>query len=134
MEYLRDNENRTLPAPRPPIDVAPFLGTWRNTNERPFWIGGVRVDQLDGSVAINVRGGMNGSPDDWGIAPTTHVYGSALDSPAGGAWRASFDLGFCVTDLEANLNQGLLIVLSLVRFKDGSGRSDCAMREFFHLS
>ena len=131
MEYLRDNENRACPMPRPPIDLAPFAGTWRNTNERPFWITGVRVEPRDGSLAISVRGGVNGSPDDWGVVRSTHLYGSALDSAAGGAWRASFDLGFCVADLEANMNQGLLVVLSLVRMKDGS-RSDCAMREFFH--
>lgn len=132
MELLRDNENRTLPMPRPPVDVTPFLGTWRNTNDRPFWVTGVRVQPLDGGLLVEVSGGVNGSPDSWGPAPSTHLYGASLESSAGGAWRASFDLGFCVTDLEANLNQGLLVVVSFVRMKDGSGRADRAVREFFY--
>lgn len=132
MEYLRDNENRTFPMPRPPIDLAPFVGTWRNTNERPFWVTSVRVDELDGALAVSVSGGVHGSPDEWGITRSTFLYGMSLDSAAGGAWRASFDLGFCVTDLEANLNQGLLVIVSFVRMKDGSSRADRAVREFFH--
>lgn len=132
MEYLRDNENRDIPAPRPPIDIAPFLGTWRNTNEKPFWISGLRVEPLDGSLVITVTGGANGSPESWGPARATHLYGAALDSRTGGAWRASYDLGFCETDLEANLNQGLLVIAGFVRMKDASGRSDRAVREFFY--
>ncbi|HYC90753.1 MAG TPA: hypothetical protein VEO54_16165 [Thermoanaerobaculia bacterium] len=132
MDYLRDNENHTFPMPRPPVDVTPLLGTWRNTNERPLWVTSLRVEPLDGSLAIGVRGGVNGSPEEWGLAPATHLYGSSLQSASGGAWRASFDLGFCDADLEANLNQGLLVVASFVRLKDGSGRADSAVREFFH--
>lgn len=132
MEYLRDNENRTLPAPRTPIDRAPFLGTWRNTNEKPFWLTGVHVEPLDGSLVIEAKGGVNGSPGDWGPAPATHLYGASLESATGGAWRASYDLGFCDVDLEGNLNQGLLVVVSFVRMKDGSGRADRAVREFFY--
>jgi hypothetical protein len=134
MEYVRDNENCSFPMPRPPIDVTPFFGTWRNTNEKPFWVTGVRVEPLDGSVLVEVSGGVNGSPDAWGPVPATHLYGSSLDSSAGGAWRASYDLGFCDVDLEANLNQGLLVVAQFIRMKDDSGRSDRAVREFFYHS
>ncbi|MEA2463039.1 MAG: hypothetical protein QOJ98_786 [Acidobacteriota bacterium] len=132
MEYVRDNENVSLPMPRPPIDVTPFVGTWRNTNETPYWTSGVRIAPLEGSLLIEVSGGTNGSPDQWGPTRATHLYGSSLESATCGAWRASYDLGFCDVDLEANINQGLMVVVQLVRMKDGSGRSDRAVREFFY--
>ncbi|HYK02173.1 MAG TPA: hypothetical protein VE974_10485 [Thermoanaerobaculia bacterium] len=132
MEYVRDNENVSFPMPRPPIDVTPFLGTWRNTNEKPYWVSGVRIQPLEDSLLIEVTGGTNGSPDEWGPTRTTHLYGSSLESAAGGAFRASYDLGFCDVDLEANINQGLLVVAQFIRMKDGSGRADRGLREFFH--
>jgi hypothetical protein len=132
MEYVRDNENLSFPMPRPLIDITPFLGTWRNTNDHPHWVSGVRIEPLEGSLVVEVSGGVNGSPESWGPTPATYLYGSSLQSAAGGAWRASYDLDFCEVDLEANINQGLLVVAQFIRMKDGSGRSDRAVREFFY--
>lgn len=114
-----------------PLDPAPLLGDWANTNPASRGIVRVVVDERQGVLTVRAFGAGEPSPSDWGAVPVETVYADGIASTRGHAWRARYDFGYLETDLEANLSQGLLIVAALNRFKDGSGRSSYFAREFY---
>lgn len=133
-EILREWERVALPAPRPRVAVEPMAGRWTKTNDKAQWIGrlDVRVDGDD--LLVRVAGGGAGpSPADWGIARTSTVYGSWLtggDATAG-AFVAHYELPEAHVEMQANLNLGLLVVATYVRFKEPGPYANRFTREFF---
>jgi hypothetical protein len=128
-----------LPAGRrPALELAELAGTWVNTN--PDSRGITRVvlrpfhphDAPDPeSVALGVRpfGAI-----DWGESVAGSLYADGLQSRRGMAFLARFDFGFLVSELQGNMNLGLLILASFNTWKDGSGRSPYFSREFYRLA
>ena len=134
MEVLREWERVALPAPRPRIAVEPMAGRWTKTNDKTQWIGrlDIRVDGDD--LLVRVAGGGTGpSPADWGIARTSTVYGSWLTSgdATAGAFVAHYELPEAHVEMQANLNLGLLVVATYVRFKEPGPYANRFTREFF---
>ena len=133
MKVLREHDRVETPSPAP-LDLTPFLGHWTKTNEKPGqWIERVEIER-DGDANIRIRlwGGDAPSPSEWGTVPASALFATAVDSSRGGAFIARYDFGFMQSELQANVNLGLLVLAGYHRFLDGSSRSDLFTREFFH--
>jgi hypothetical protein len=103
---------------------APVLtGTWRNTNS-----------ESDGVVKIVVTtegGGVSLELNDSGPIPAT-VYSERNDEGCEQPFTAAHDFGFKDVVLYGFLRQGVLVLLTFNRFKDGSARSNYFAKEFFY--
>jgi hypothetical protein len=115
------------------LDLAPLAGVWRKTNETPQWIDRVAVRIDDGAPVIRVFGSAAPSPADWGEARAEAVYANAADSEIASALVARYSFDDCDVDVEANVNLGLLVVATFIRWRAGA-RSDGFTREFFYRS
>jgi hypothetical protein len=133
LKALRDHDRVEVSSPAP-LDLEPFLGTWEKTNERPGqWIRRVAIAREGArNIAVHLWGGDPPSPQDWGASPADALFASAINGSTGAAFIARFDLGFLQSEMQGNVNLGLLVLAGYNRFRDGSDRSDLFTREFFH--
>lgn len=115
------------------LDLAPLAGVWRKTNEAPQWIDRVVVRIDDGNAIVRVFGSAPPSRNDWGESPAEAIYASFVDSSTASALMARYTFDDCDVDVEANVNLGLLVVATFVRWRDGL-RSNAFTREFFYRS
>ena len=115
------------------LDLAPLAGVWRKTNEAPQWIDRVIVRIDDGAPVIRVFGSDAPSPADWGESRAEIVYANAPDSTTASALMTRYSFDDCDVDVEANVNLGLLVVATFIRWREGA-RSDAFTREFFYRS
>jgi hypothetical protein len=115
------------------LDATPLAGLWRKTNEGPHWIDHVVVRIEDGAPVVRVFGSAAPSPADWGEARAEVVYANAVDSKTASALMTRYSFDDCEVDVEANVNLGLLVVATFVRWRGGV-RSDAFTREFFYRS
>jgi len=116
------------------LDPGVLVGDWRNTNAEGSIARIVCTLRDGGSVDVRAYGRYaryDGTPADWGSVPAS-VYAFTFDERAAGAFRARFELGEARVDLQANVKLGVLVVVELITFLDGSGRSNFFDREFFH--
>jgi len=116
-----------------PLDLTPLAGVWRKTNEGPQWIDRVVVRIDDGQAVVRVFGSAPPSRHDWGESRAETTYANAVDSPKASALLVRYAFDDCDVDVEANVNLGLLVVATFVRWHDGP-RSDAFTREFFYRS
>jgi hypothetical protein len=113
------------------LDLSLLLGDWRNTNAA----GGISriVCEAAGDRTMRVRCYARIGTDvkDWGVvhAPTFVL---TFDADQASAFLAIYDFGFEEVRLQANVKLGVLVVASLNRFRDDSGRSNYFDREFFY--
>lgn len=133
--YARDLDrvlNDDVASPHP-IDPAPALGHWSNTNQRSWGIRYAGLEPVEGGVAVHVvTADPAGGPRDWGLVRIGKLF---TDGPWSGqvcGYTATFDLGHARTHLQANLNHGLTVIAAFTEFTDGSGRAGYLSREFFH--
>jgi hypothetical protein len=115
------------------LDLAPLAGVWRKTNAEPQWIDRLVVRIDDGHAVVRVFGSAQPSPGDWGESRAEAVYANAVDSPTASALVVRYTFDDCDVDVEANVNLGLLVVATFIRWHD-SVRSDAFTREFFYRS
>jgi len=131
---LAERWNRPdLPSPRPRIAIESMAGTWRKTNGTPQWIDSLIVDTEGDSLHVNVFGSAPPSPPDWGRVAATTTFGANVAdaaSPAG-AFIAHYRFDGFTVELQANLNLGLLVVATFVKFTEPGELSDRFTREFF---
>jgi hypothetical protein len=131
----------TAPKPPPPVlnqaggsrqlEISPLLGFWRNTNANSPGISGIKISPRDESVAVQMTGvGESGSVD-WGEVQG-NVYANDPFSFGAMAFSATFDKGATSCHLQANIKQGVLVVAYFTEFRDGSGRSNYFLREFYY--
>ncbi len=113
------------------LDLSLLLGDWRNTNAQ----GGIAriVCQAAGEGRMTVRchGRCEPRDRDWG-ATEARVFAFELDSRQGGAFSAVYDFDFEEVRVQANVKAGVLVVVTLNRFRDGSGRGNYFNREFYY--
>jgi len=114
------------------LDCSLLVKTWTNTNEDTRGITRVTVADRRGSLWVRIEGAGGDSPRDWGEAQVEAVYGAAPESRIPMSFNATFDLGSMRSHVQANVNQGLLVMVTFNSFTDDSGRADYFSREFFH--
>ena len=113
------------------LDPSVLVGDWRNTNAEGSIARIVCMPVDSGSIDVRAYGRYAGTPADWGSVPAS-VYAFTFEERAAGAFSARFELGEARVDLQANVKLGVLVVVELITFLDGSGRSNFFDREFFH--
>ena len=112
-----------------PLDVAPLLGTWINTESRWQWIRRLEVRDDGGDLTVRMTGGNEPSPQRWGPRPVEAVYAASIHGGDAVAFRASFDHGEMRSEVQATLNQGLMVLVAFTdATDDGTSR---VTREFF---
>jgi hypothetical protein len=112
------------------LDALP--GIWLNTN---YDSGGIIkvVISIQGTVLkVRVFGAADPSPCDWGEVDAEYIYANNISSQTAAGFTARYRFDHAEINLQANWNQGLLVLASFTSFKDGSGRSNYFSREFFH--
>jgi hypothetical protein len=112
-------------------DLTMLAGTWTNTNERTRGIVGMKASIDSGILMVNLFGAGDGASIDWGAVPAT-VYHLRNDEGLEQPFLASYDFGFMDVVLQGFLRQGVLVILSFTRFRDGSGRASYFSKEFFY--
>jgi hypothetical protein len=107
-------------------------GIWLNTDSGTRGI--VKVVTAVNGSELTVRAFGSGDPDliDWGEVKADCIYANSLSSREAAGFTASYHFNFAEINLQANWNQGLLVLASFTSFKDGSSRSDYFSRDFFH--
>lgn len=107
-------------------------GVWLNTDSGTRGIAKV-ITAVDGSK-LSVRVFGAGDPDliDWGEVEAEYIYANSLSSHVAAGFVASYRFEFAEIHLQANWNQGLLVLASFTSFRDGSSRSNYFSRDFFH--
>jgi hypothetical protein len=114
-----------------PLQLNTLPGIWLNTNRASRGIVKV-VTTLHGSkLRIRVFGASDPEPCDWGEVEAEALYANNISSHLAAGFIARYRFDFSETHLQANWNQGLLVLATFTYFKDGSKRSNYFSREFF---
>ena len=114
------------------LDPNAMLGTWFNTNAATRGINKVVLAARDDKLMMHAFATGDASPADWGEAEAESLYANTMTSRVAIALIAHFTLETMEVDIQANLNQGLLVIGSFSTFLDRSRRSNYFSREFFH--
>lgn len=112
------------------LDVSALLGEWSNTNNSSTGIARLLLTQTGNEVVVRVFGAGHSEPFDWGEAPV-ELFAGLPESKQATSFTSFYDLGFMSVWLLVYLKEGVLVVISLTQFQDGSGRSNYWFREFF---
>ena len=107
-----------------------LIGTWVNVNTATPGIVKIVVGWSGGHLTIHTYGACSPTPCDWGSVNGL-AYGDTVSSKIANAFSAIYAFAFKDTILTGVLQGILLEVNSFNHFKDGSGRSDYHMREYF---
>jgi hypothetical protein len=107
-------------------------GIWLNTDSGTRGI--VKVVTTVNGSELTVRAFGAGDPGliDWGEVEADYIYALSLSSRVAAGFTATYRFDFAEIHLQANWNQGLLVLASFTSFKDGSDRSNYFSRDFFH--
>lgn len=111
------------------LDLSLLLGDWRNTNARGT-IARIVIAPIGPMGPIGPIGPITVHCD-WGAVPAP-VFAFEFDNRQAGAFLAVFDFGDREVRMQANVKLGVLVVVTLNRFRDESGRSNYFEREFFY--
>jgi len=114
------------------LQLESLPGVWINTNCSSLGIVKVVVAVKNSKLVVRVFGAADPEPNDWGETEADHVYAGSITSRTGAGFTAWYHLDFAQIHLQANWNQGLLVLATFTSFRDGSRRSDYFSREFFH--
>lgn len=115
------------------LDASALLGEWRNTNNSATGIARLVLTQTGNEIAVRVFGAGHPQPFDWGEAPA-ELFADLPELKQATSFTSFHDLGFMSVWLLVYVNKGVLVVVSLTRFQDDSGRSNYWGRELFFRS
>ncbi|HZU34033.1 MAG TPA: hypothetical protein VFB79_23175 [Candidatus Angelobacter sp.] len=108
-----------------------LLGAWANTNEATEEIPTLILEKnSQGKLTVHAAGGHLG-PADWGKIEADHLFALNIHSQDAAGFTASYQFDSRETRLQANWNQGLLVVASFNTFKEDSGQANYFTREFY---
>ncbi len=116
------------------LQLDALSGVWLNTNRTSRGIVRVVVTLHGPRIAVRVFGAGDPEPCDWGEIEADFIYAGNISSHTAAGFTVSYHFDFSDVHLQANWNQGLLVLASFTSFKDGSDRSNYFSREFFHLA
>jgi hypothetical protein len=114
------------------LDRGVFTGAWINSN--PDTAGFTKIAFAladDGALECRVEAVGTDGIIDWGTADDIELYAAGPAANRAFGFSARYDFGFLEVQIQGNLNKGLMVLATFNRFKDGSGRSDYFLREYF---
>jgi hypothetical protein len=106
-------------------------GVWRNTDSGARGIAKVEITVRGSKLIVRAFGAGETALIDWGEVEAEHIFGNNISSHVAAGFIAQYDFDFSRVHLQANWNQGLLVLASFTFFKDRSKRSNYFSREFF---
>ena len=115
------------------LDASALLGEWSNTNNSATGIARLVLTETGNGIVVRVFGAGHPQPFDWGEAPA-ELFADLPELKQATSFTSFHDLGFMSVWLLVYVNKGVLVVVSLTRFQDGSGRSNYWGRELFFRS
>lgn len=115
------------------LDASALLGEWSNTNNSATGITRLVLTQTGSGIVVRVFGAGHPQPFDWGEAPA-ELFADLPELNQATSFTSFHDLGFMSVWLLVYVNKGVLVVVSLTRFHDDSGRSNYWGRELFFRS
>jgi hypothetical protein len=116
-----------------PVDVSGLLGTWVNSNPETSGIARMVLSEAGGKLSLRVSAVGPEGLIDWGAADVSVCSSSPSARDAAG-FTCLYDFGFAETRLQAMILKGLIVLAQIHTFKDGSGRVDYFVREYFALA
>jgi len=131
-------ERPDLLPPRPRIAIETLAGSWKKTNDKPQWIESLIVEttgETEGDeIFVTIFGSSPPSPRLWGRARAETIYsgGIATGDARAGAFATHYRFDDFEVEVQANLNLGLLVVATFVRFREAGRMNDRFTREFFY--
>ena len=117
-------------ATSPRADLAMLAGTWRNTNAQSSGVVSVIAEELEGELWIRFFGVVDGALVDWGPAKAT-VFFDRNDTGMEQPFVVRWEHGFMTAIAHGFLRQGVLVILTFTRFRDGDPRTSYFSKEFF---
>ena len=119
------------PAASTSLDLSVLLGDWRNTNAAGGISRIVCEPAAEGRMTVHCYGRCLPHDRDWGVVDAP-VFAFEFEGKEAGAFSAVYDFDFEEVRLQVNVKAGVLVVVTLNRFHDDSGRSNYFNREFFY--
>jgi hypothetical protein len=101
------------------LGVGALVGTWTNTETRWQWIRRVDIREDGGSLMVRMHGGAEASPRQWGPEEIEALYAASAGDTEAAGFRALFDHGSMRSEVQATLNQGLMVLVSFNDAVDG---------------
>ena len=105
------------------LDASALLGEWSNTNPSASGIVRLELTRAGDGIVVRVFGAGHPQPFDWGEEPA-ELFADLPGLTQATSFTSFHDLGFMSVWLLTYVNKGVLVVVSLTRFQDGSGRSN----------
>jgi hypothetical protein len=113
-------------------DLSALAGVWVNSNPETAGVARMVITKSGSQLSLQVYAIGPEGLIDWGsvdiavftATPASHV-------PAG--FTCLYDFGFVETHLQAMILKGLIVLAQIHKFKDGCGRVDYFVREYFAL-
>jgi hypothetical protein len=133
IKNLSDLSAEVLNSEKTPANAEALAGRWLNTNSQTRGIAEVSIEQDAGTFIIKIVGVGADGPILWPAARATPF--ASLEEEGGQrsvALAADFDFGFMKAESFIRVNKGVLVIVLLNSFRDGSGRSNYVTREFFY--
>src|SRR5947209_19262263 len=101
MDAMRLSD-RNVGADAASLDVTPLVGSWTNTETRTQWVRRLDVQEDDGRLLVHLEGAQP-----WPARKAEAVYAATIQ----GAEATGFRVVFEDTEIQATLNQGLMVLL-----------------------
>lgn len=129
MNVFRRQDEVLVQSGRRILDPAALAGRWINTNTHGVGVCEIAIEIDRGRVKLQAFSASTNALCAWGTTDAALVCGTDVRSQTGMAFTAFYDFGAFQTELQGNLNLGLLVVASFNRA--GAGGHDYFAREFY---
>lgn len=129
MDALRRQDDVMVEPSRVTLDPAALAGRWVNTNSHGRGVCEIAIAAGGGPLKVRAFSVAAPSMCAWGETEADLICGSDVRARKGTAFTARYDFGGFQTELQGNLNLGLLVVASFNRV--GAGGYDYFAREFY---
>ena len=114
------------------LGVSRLTGNWVNTNKASQGINRVSIFNGTEGLILRITGTMANHKVEEEEIPVTDLFAETLDSDSAMSFTAVFEFGSQSTELQANINMGLLIISVINTFAEGSGAVNVFAREFYY--
>ena len=113
-------------------DYSGLVGNWVNSNPDTTGVARMTIIRSGENLSLQVYAIGPEGLIDWGTVGLI-LFAPSPSSRAVTGFTCLYDFGFAETQLQAMILKGLIVLAQIHKFKDGSGRVDYFVREYFGL-